>query len=221
MQGSADGTMTTDLSTLLKNLTERFPPEHPIELRPSAGPDAWTRSESRFPDGHARRWFAATDGQANTLPAFLAHSFCSLDEARDALRIADDIRAEADRCWVEPEWLAIAGDGAGQHIMIDDRDGRVLRVAHDDDYIDVLAPSPEAWIASLLRDLDEGVLAWDETFGLIETEELARIRAHHEKVAARQQPGPLPLKHKIGLSMTLLGLTVLMALFIWFLETHR
>ncbi len=211
----------SDLSTLLAKLVDRFPPEHAIELRPSAGSDAWASLEDRFSGGHARRWFAATNGQANTLPAVLSHSFCSLADARDALRIADEIRAEPDGYWVEPEWIAIAGDGAGQHIMIDDRDGRVLMVAHDDDYVEVLATSADEWLASLLRDFDRGVLTCDRTFGLIETEELARIHARQEEQRSRHQPRPLPLKHKPGLALTVMVSLALMALFIWYAETHR
>lgn len=214
-------TDAADLSTLLSELAARFPPEHPLALQPPAGDDAWAPLAARFPGGHARRWYAATDGQANRLPAVDTHTFCSLSEARRVLEIADAIRAEPDGYWVEPHWLAIAADGAGQHLMIDDRDGRVLSVAHDDDHIDVLAESPEAWLASLQRDLDEGVLVVDATFGLIDAAELAGIEARREARRARDEPGPLPLKHKIGLTVCLLVIVVFMAALIWLLETNR
>jgi hypothetical protein len=210
-------------SDTLQSLLARFPPlfpaSSPLELIPSAADFA--PHERRFPGGHAARWFAACDGQRGDRPFAHAHALCSLAEALDAMRIADDIRAEPDRYWVEPHWLAIASDGAGQHFMIDDHDGRVLAVAHDDDHIQVLGASPEAWLAKLLDDHAQGSVVWDETFGLIEREKLEQVHEFHREQALRHKLEPLPLKHKLGLALTV-GLAMgLMGLFAWFLESRR
>ena len=212
--------MPTDLPALLARLSELFPAEHPLDLLPSAGPDTWASLAERFPGGHAERWFAATDGQANELPAVLAHTFSSLRDAASILQTTDELRAEPEGYWVESWWIAITTDHAGQHIMLDDRDGRVLMVAHDDDAIEVLAPSAEEWIGQILRDHADGTLVWDGTFGLIDAEELAGI---HARIAAREarRNAPIPLKHKVGLALTLLGTSGLVALVIWWLEGHR
>lgn len=129
---------------LLDRLADCFLPEASLSLRPSAGTDVWTCVSDPFTGGHAKRWFAATDGQGDELPVYDAHSFCSLLEAQEAMRIADDIRTGPDGYWVEHQWLAIASDLSGQFIMVDDRDGRVVRVFHDDDPVKILASSPEA-----------------------------------------------------------------------------
>lgn len=212
--------MADELSDLLARVARLFPPDAPLSLRPSAGPEAWARVAERFPGGHAQRWFAACDGQADALPFYDAHELCTLEEAAAAMRIADEIRAEPEGYWVEPHWLAIASDLGGQHLMIDDRDGRVLSVAHDDDAVAVVAPSPEAWLAQLLRDHEAGVVVYDPTFGLIEKEVVDRVAAHHAEVAARAS-APLTTRQRLQLAATIAIVLGLMALLVFWLETHR
>lgn len=206
-----------ELEHLLDRLAGCFPSQAPLSLRPTAGTEAWARVSDRFTGGHAKRWFAATDGQEDEIPVYDAHSFCSLSEAEEAMRIADDIRAEPDGYWVEPQWLAIASDHSGQHIMIDDRDGRVLGVAHDDDYVEVLASSPEAWIAKLIEEHESGSMTWSSTFGLIETGVLEGIRERRAEVEARRNAPPSG-KQKLGLGLTLAAAIALVGLLVWWLE---
>ncbi|MDQ2646846.1 MAG: hypothetical protein M3020_23785 [Myxococcota bacterium] len=138
------------------------------------------------------------------------------------MHIADGIRAEPEGYWVEPHWLAIASDGAGQHIMIDDHDGRVLAVAHDDEHVGVLAASPEAWLTKLLDEHAAGAVVWQETFGLIGKKELAKLReaqrARAQRAHARPDP---PLKQKLawalGVVLAMAGVT----LFGWFFASRR
>src|SRR5690349_20049113 len=139
---------TASLESLLRQLPSLFPASHPLVLRPSA--DGFGRHAERFSGGHAARWFAALDGQEGSEPFADAHSLMSLADADAALSVADAIREQGDY-WVEPHWFPIAWDGAGQHYMIDDHDGRVLYVAHDDDAIHVVASSPEAWLERLVE----------------------------------------------------------------------
>jgi hypothetical protein len=211
-----------DLASRLQRLPGLFPSTCPLVLKPGS-PGAWASSSigTRFTGGHAARWFSACDGQEGDEPFADAHALCSLEEAVAAMQIADDIRREPEGSWVEPHWLAIASDGAGQHLMIDDRDGRVLAVAHDDDHVDVVAPSVEAWLAGLLEGHARGTIVWNETFGLIDTARLAAIeearRAHH----ARQTPTPLTVRQKLGLGVTMGAMATLIGLVIWWLESRR
>ncbi|MBX3184634.1 MAG: SMI1/KNR4 family protein [Polyangiaceae bacterium] len=176
----------------------------------------------RYSGGHAARWFAATDGQQGDEPFADAHVLCSLAEALDAAEIADQIRSEPEGYWVEPHWLPIASDGAGQHFMIDDRDGRVLAVAHDDDHVKVIAPSPEAWLEALLDGHASGSIVWDEVFGLIEVEKLERVHASQRAHAARmEQSAELPPKHQIGLALVVGVVVVLVLAMAWYLEARR
>src|SRR5262245_32459205 len=201
-----------DLPELMTRLARVFPAEGPLSLHPPASEEAWARLADRFPGGHARCWFAACDGQADTLPFYDGHELCSLAEAESTMRIADEIRAGPEGYWVEPHWLAIASDLSGHHLMIDDRDGRVLSGAHDDDHVTVLAPSPKAWIAQLLRDHDTGAVVHDPTFGLIEREVLARVEAHRREAEARAN-APMTGRDKRTLA---LGLSVTAALVLLF-----
>lgn len=209
------------LAELLTRARELFPAERPLALEPSS--ERFAENAARYPGGHAARWFAVTDGQRGDAPFADAHALCSLAEALQASEVADRLRSEdADGYWVEPHWLAIASDGAGQHIMLDDRDGRILAVAHDDDHVEVIASSPEAWLESLLDGHANGSVVWDEVFGLVDAEELARVhdaqRAHASRVARSAR---IPTKHKIGLGVTT-GTVVLLSLVLaWYLETHR
>jgi hypothetical protein len=212
--------MDRDLAALLDRLAARFPEAHPVRLRPPADAAVWGRHAERF-SGHARRWFSVTDGQDGRRPAIDGYRFESLADALQVVEVSDELRAEPEGYWVEPSWLPIAGDGAGQHFMIDDDDGRVLAVAHDDDAVAVLADSPEAWLEDLLAAHASGALVFHPTFGLTSAEELAAMERRRAERRARQEPGPLPLKHKIGLALTLLSTAVLSALVIWWLESTR
>jgi hypothetical protein len=207
------------IDELLRRLPALFPASAPLVLRPAAG--GFAPLATRFTGGHAARWFAACDGQEGELPFADAHALTSLEEAIAAMEIADDIRRHPEGYWVEPHWLAIASDGAGQHLMVDDHDGRVLAVAHDDDHVDVVAPSIEAWLGGLLEGHARGTVVWNETFGLIETARLAAIeearRAHH----ARQTPTPLTVRQKLGLGVTMGAMATLIGLIIWWLESRR
>ncbi len=195
-----------------------FPASSPLKLRPSA--EAFGRHAERFSGGHAARWFAATNGQHGEAPFAGAHYLCSLEDALAAVRIADELRAQPDGYWVEPCWLPIASDGAGQHFMIDDRDGRVLGVAHDDDHVEVIAESPEAWLERLLDGHAQGTVVWDEVFGLIDKAELDRIHESRAQ-AERERNAPLPLKHKLLLALMISLTLLVMGFFTWFVETHR
>lgn len=209
------------LAELLARLPSLFPESHPLVLVPSA--DGFAPHAERYAGGHAARWFAATDGQRGEEPFADAHSLCSLAEALEAAKVADGLRAEPNGYWVEPQWLAIASDHAGQHFMIDDVTGRVLAVAHDDDAVAVIAESPEAWLTSLVEGHAKGTIVWDEVYGLIDAAELALMRGAQQANAARAaaRAAPLPTKHKIGLALTLTAALGAMALFVWYLETHR
>ena len=70
------------LNRLLERLKGLFPPEAPLRLLPSSGPGAWAAVAERYPGGPASRWFAASDGQADELPTFDAHRFCSSPRTR-------------------------------------------------------------------------------------------------------------------------------------------
>lgn len=190
-------------------------------LRAPVDEKAWRPFAERFSGGHCRRWFEACDGQETAYSFYDAHRLMSLKDAGEAMRIADDIRAEPDGYWVESHWLAVAGDGAGQHIMIDDRDGRVLAVAHDDDNVAVLAESPEAWLQGLLDGLDDGSIQWDRTFGLIETKVLDDVAAYKQAQAARKRQAELAPTQRRGLMLTLVLAMTLMGLLIWWLEARR
>ena len=208
-----------ELQGLLTRLQGCFPAEAPLCLTPSAGPEAWAPIAHRFPGGHAERWFATMDGQTDELPVYDAHTFGSLAEAAEAMRIADELRAEPDGYWVEPHWLAIAGDHAAQYIMVDDQNGHVLAVAHDDDHVVVLAPSLEAWLAKLIEDYDAGVLVWSPTFGLTEAEELERMRNRQAELTARRN-APLTGKQKLSLALTLSVVMALIAALIYALTQY-
>lgn len=209
-----------DLTQLLGRVARIFPEEAPLSLAPPASEEAREQHADRFSGGHALRWFASCDGQAGALPFYDAHELCSLAEAVEAMRIADDIRAEPEGYWVEPHWLAIASDRSGHHLMIDDRDGRVLSVAHDDDHVTVLAPSPEAWLAKLISDRATGAVVHDPVFGLIEREVLARVEAHRRERQAREKAPRAP-RGKLTATLWTAAAVAILLLVIWWLETHR
>lgn len=208
------------LAVLLARLSALFPAASPLVLNPSA--EQFAPHAERYSGGHAARWFAATNGQQGDRPFAGAHALCSLEEALEAAKIADQLRAEPDGYWVEPQWLAIASDGAGQHFMIDDRDGRVLAVAHDDDHVEELAASPEAWLEGLLDGHAKGTVVWDEVFGLIEATKLEQVHeAQRARAKRTQESAQIPTKHKIGLALTVGVAVGLSLVFAWYLETHR
>jgi hypothetical protein len=196
---------TPPLAALVAQLPPLFPATHPLRIRPSA--DAFAPHIERFSGGHVARWFAALDGQEGQEPFADAHSLCSLEEGLQTVQIADEIRAQPDGYWVEPHWFPISSDGAGQHHMIDDHDGRVLHVAHDDDHVQVVARSPEAWLQELIEGHAGGSLVWDETFGLFDAEQLADVERGRR--AAEEHLAAAPKRKAQGLRI---GLTIAAAI---------
>lgn len=169
-----------ELTSLIRRLASVFPAMAPLRLRPPVEASAWSSLASRFAGGHARRWFAACGGQPEGDLFYDGHGLCSLDEAVASLQIFDEVRRETEaddhEYWVEPHWVPIASDLAGRHLMIDDRHGRVLSVAHDDDHVVELGASPELWLAGLLRDFEDGPVVYAEHYGLIEREVLRKAQ---------------------------------------------
>ncbi len=204
----------SSLHGLLARLAVSFPASHPLVLKPSA--DAFAPHAARFSGGHAARWYAALDGQEGDEPFANAHVLCSLEDALAVVRIADDLRSEPDGSWIQPHWLAISTDLGGQHWMIDDHDGRVLAVAHDDDHVTVLAPSVEAWLESWSERLDNGTVVWDEVLGLMTV-------ADRERRDAERAPPVTSLtsRQKLGLALSLGGVLLLVGAWIGFLESRR
>lgn len=208
------------VAELLRRVSALFPESSPLLLVPSS--QQFAHHAQRYAGGHAAHWFAATDGQQGDRPFADAHALCSLVESLEAAKIADEIRAEPGGYWVEPHWLAIASDGAGQHIMVDDLDGRVLAVAHDDDHVEVLAPSTVAWLSELLDGYAARTVVWDDVFGLVEAKKLERVNESRREQAARQQQnGVLTTKQKVGLVVAVGLAMASMLLLVWYLETHR
>ena len=205
------------LNRLLERLKGLFPPEAPLRMLPSSGPGAWAAVAERYPGGPAARWFAASDGQADELPTFDAHSFCSLADALNIAETCAELRAQPDGYWVEASWIPIAADLSGHTLMLDDRDGRVLSVAHDDDHVAVLADSPEAWISGLLEAHAAGTIVWDSTFGLVEQATLDDVQAFKAAQAARRDP-EVKSSH---VALLVLALGALITGLIWFFESRR
>ncbi len=208
------------LEALFARILALFPATRPLVLRSAVEPFA--PHAARYSGGHAARWFATIDGQRGDDPFADGHALCSLAYALDAAKIADEIRSGPEGYWVDARWLAIASDGAGQHVMIDDRDGRVLAVAHDDDHVRELASSPEAWLKMLIDGHAAGSIVWDDVFGLVEAEKLEDVREHQRAQSARsQQRAQISTKHKIGLVMTAVVIVAIVLVAVWTIETHR
>jgi hypothetical protein len=208
------------LVDLLAALARCFPAHAPLSMRPSAGSEEWARLGGRFPGGHARRWFAACDGQTDELPSYDGHCFCSRQEAEASMNVADEIRADPEGYWIAAHWIAFADDLAGHQIMIDDRDGRVLSVAHDDDHVRVLAESPEAWVEALVRGHADGTIVWDTTFGLVEKRVLDEVSAYRADVAAGRVV-PLPTSQQRITMAAVAILALFLVLVVVWLEAHR
>jgi hypothetical protein len=208
------------LVDLFARLAHCFPPHAPLSMRPSAGSEEWARLGVRFPGGHARRWFAACDGQKNELPSYDGHYFCSREEAEASMKTADEIRANPKGYWIAAHWIAIADDLASHQIMIDDHDGRVLSVAHDDDQVRVLAESPEAWIEALVRGHADGTIVWDTTFGLVEKRVLDDVSAYRAAVAAGRV-APVPTRQQRAAMAAIAILVLVLVLVVVWLEARR
>ena len=210
--------MDAPLEPLLAKLPGLFPASSPFSLTPSA--KAFAPHSERFSGGHAARWFAASDGEEGQRPFADAHYLCSLAEALEAMQIADELRAQHEGYWVLPHWLAIASDGSGHHFMIDDANGNVLSVAHDDEHVEVIAPSAAAWLGHLIDGHAESSVVWDKVFGLIEVAELEQIHAAQASGNALRPPELSP-KQKLRGALGAVLVAIIMGCWIWFLETHR
>jgi cell wall assembly regulator SMI1 len=80
------------------------------------------------------------------------------------------------KAWFSAAWLPLTYDGAGNHDCLDldptpeGIRGQVLRMWHDDAERYLVAVDFEDWIDTYIEDLETGAMAYDENFGIVESD---------------------------------------------------
>ena len=121
-----------------------------------------------------------------------AEEFLSLERIKDEWTVWNDLLKGGDfegitstpakgikNDWWNAKWIPITYDGGGNHICLDldpaegGNYGQMIRMWHDDDSRELIAPSFEAWIKTFVEDLEKGeYIHSDEYGGLIRKDEL-------------------------------------------------
>lgn len=129
---------------------------------------------------------AHSDGLMN------AEEFLSLERIKDEWTVWNDLLKGGDfdgitstpvngikNDWWNAKWIPITYDGGGNHICLDldpekgGKYGQMIRMWHDDDSRELIAPSFEAWIKTYVEDLEKGEYVHsDEYGGLIRKDEI-------------------------------------------------
>ncbi|MFN8256973.1 MAG: SMI1/KNR4 family protein [Bacteroidales bacterium] len=81
--------------------------------------------------------------------------------------------------WWNPLWIPITYDGSGNHYCLDlnpdegGKKGQIIRIWHDSDERELIAPSFEQWMNDFADDLEAGYYVYSEEWGgIIDIEEI-------------------------------------------------
>ncbi|MEZ4321364.1 MAG: hypothetical protein R3F61_28075 [Myxococcota bacterium] len=132
--------------------------------------------------------FAVFDGQTDG-PALLEHHhLLSRAEAETEKTMMDALAADEGwpDTWWSAHWHPFGSDGAGQLLVVDDRDGRVLEFLHDDDARPEHGDSLEAWFARIVAEIEAGERLYDPDCGVVSP----AYREEHRAARQRFRAGP-------------------------------
>lgn len=121
-----------------------------------------------------------------------AEEFLSLERIKDEWTVWNDLLKGGDfegitstpvkgikNDWWNAKWIPLTYDGGGNHICLDldpaegGNYGQMIRMWHDDDTRELIAPSFEAWIKTYVEDLEKGEYVYSDDYGgLIRKDEL-------------------------------------------------
>lgn len=191
------------LKTQLVQLIGCFPEVQQRAFREAADSQAWEQLSGRYPGGPGRRWFAAVGGQEGEQLFYDGYTLLSLADAVERCERFDERREADPEYWVSKDWIAIAANQCGGHLMIDDGNGRVLVVHDDDADVEVLARSAEQWFGTLIAAFGAGTTVWRLSHGLVERAALARAREQLAAYEAAQRPSKRKLMGKLVLAALL------------------
>ena len=146
----------------------------------SGGSDAPTFGPGRADAvGPLAELFRTVDGQLSGGPIFAYFELLSYTDAQAEKSMMDDLARDEswEDSWWHRSWHPFAADGAGQLLVVDERDGRVIEFLHDDECRQVLAETLGAYAADIASRLEGGALVYDAGVGVISPDELANYRA--------------------------------------------
>ena len=144
--------------------------------------------------GPTAAFHRVADGTVANAPPFESFELMSLAESTGEKAMMDKLATDEawEPTWWSPSWFPFAGDHAGQLLVVDEGSGEVIEFMHDDEARPLVAPSLEAYFATVATRLEGGELIHDVRHGIIDPALLKKIdevnaRARTMNDAAQRQ----------------------------------
>ncbi|MGE0328581.1 MAG: hypothetical protein AB7K71_38585 [Polyangiaceae bacterium] len=155
-----------DLKELFERVKQCFPEEKRALFREPTGEALWEHLSGELQNGYVRRWFEVTEGMQADEPFCNGLRLVSTAQSI-ALKYLLTRAPDGDGRSFDRHWFPIA-DGVSEYLVVDERDGRLLRVFRGYYWPHDVAPSLEAWLGDLARDAGTGLMQWRSEYGLVD-----------------------------------------------------
>jgi hypothetical protein len=136
--------------------------------------------------GPTAAFHGVADGTSPGAPHFESFELMSLAESTGEKAMMDKLATDEawEPSWWSPSWFPFAGDHAGQLLVVDGATGEVIEFMHDDEARPLVAPSLEAYFATVATRLEAGELIHDVRHGIIDPALREKINEVNAKARA-------------------------------------
>ena len=110
------------------------------------------------------------DGTVPGAPHFESFQLMSFEDSTGEKAMMDKLAKDEawEPSWWSLSWFPFAGDHAGQLLVVDEQSGEIIEFMHDDEARPLVAPSLEAYFATVATRLEGGELIHDVRHGIID-----------------------------------------------------
>jgi hypothetical protein len=166
--------------------------------------------------GPTAAFHRVADGTVAGAPHFERFELMSFADSTGEKAMMDKLAKDEawEPSWWSPSWFPFAGDHAGQLLVVDGGSGEVIEFMHDDEARPLVAPSLEAYFATVATRLEAGELIHDVRHGIIDP----ALREKINKVNAKARGTADAARRQAKRTMTVIAvvIAVSVAVAVWF-----
>lgn len=169
--------------------------------------------------GPTAAFHRVADGTAPGAPHFESFELMSLAESAGEKAMMDKLATDEawEPSWWSPSWFPFAGDHAGQLLVVDEGSGEVIEFMHDDEARPLVAPSLEAYFATVATRLEGGELIHDVRHGIIEPAMREKINDMNARARTMNDAAQRQAKQTMRVvSVIAVVVAVAVAVAVWF-----
>lgn len=166
--------------------------------------------------GPTAAFHRVADGTVAGAPHFESFELMSLADSTGEKAMMDKLAKDEawEPSWWSPSWFPFAGDHAGQLLVVDGGSGEVIEFMHDDEARPLVAPSLEAYFATVATRLEAGELIHDVRHGIIDPALLKKIDEVNAKARATADAAQGQTKQTMTVIAVVVAVAVAIA--VWF-----